>query len=241
MPTLAAIAVLCAAFLSGCKPDSAVQRSSDIDVRAAAAAARTRAASKPLTHEEQQTLNDGRPVIACFGDSITAGYGAPQGQSYPDFLQKLLDSNGYRYRVVNFGISGNTTKDGLDRIDRVLASSPAITVVEFGGNDGLRGLPVDNTRKNLDGILDKLTSSRTQVVMAGITLPPQFGQDYIRSFDQTYKLAAAKHSVPLLPFIYKDVYGVPDYIQSDGVHATALGNKQVAKNVFELLRRYLKV
>lgn len=240
MRTQAAALLLLTLTVLGCKPDNAVQRASEVDVKAAAAEARSRAASKPLSKEEQQTLNDGRPVIACFGDSITAGYGAPDGQSYPDFLQKLLDGNGFRYRIINFGVSGNTTKDGLDRIDRVLAASPAITVVEFGGNDGLRGLPVDTTRKNLDNILDKLTSTRTQVVMAGITLPPQFGQDYIRQFDQTYTLAAATHKVPLLPFIYKDVYGVPGYIQPDGVHATAQGNQQVAKNIYNLLQPYLK-
>lgn len=228
------------ALLAGCKPNSAVQHSSDIDVRAAADAARQRAASKPISSKDAALINDGRPVIACFGDSITAGYGADAGQSYPDYLQRLLDEKGYRYRVVNLGVSGNTTKDGLDRVDRVMALKPVITVVEFGGNDGLRGIPIASTRANFDSILDKLASTRTQVVLAGITLPPQFGQDYIHNFDETYHLAATKHHVPLLPFIYKGVYGVPGSIQADGIHATATGNQQVAKNIFTALQPYLK-
>ncbi|MBS1814297.1 MAG: arylesterase [Acidobacteria bacterium] len=230
----------CLLAFAGCKADQANRRSSDIDVAAAASAARARAASKPLSHEEAARVDDGRPVIACFGDSITAGYGTAAGESYPDDLQRLLDQAGYRYRVVNLGVSGNTTKDGLDRVDRVMSLSPAITVVEFGGNDGLRGIPVANTRKNLDQILDKLAPTRTQIVLAGITLPPQFGQEYVRSFDETYHLAAEKHRIPLLPFIYKDVYGVPGYIQPDGVHATAAGNRQVAKNIFNMLQPLLK-
>lgn len=227
-------------LLTGCKADSAVQHSSEIDVQVAAAKARERAASKPLSTKDAALINDGRAVIACFGDSITAGYGAESGKSYPDYLQHMLDEKGYRYRVVNLGMSGNTTKDGLDRVDRVMALKPAITVVEFGGNDGLRGIPIANTRANFDAILDKLASTRTQIVLAGITLPPQFGQDYIHNFDETYRLAASKHHIPLLPFIYKDVYGVPGSMQQDGIHATATGNAQVAKNIFTALQPYLK-
>ena len=186
------------------------------------------------------SYDDGRPVIACFGDSLTAGYGVDYDKSYPADLQRELDTAGYRYRVVNLGISGETTKDGLARIDRVLAMKPAIVVVEFGGNDGLRGVPVESSRANLDSILGRLTHSGTQVVMAGITLPPQYSAPYIKDFNETYPVLAKKYAVPLLPFMLQDVYGVPGSIQQDGIHPTAQGCKQVAKNVLGLLRPVLK-
>ncbi|SDE95834.1 arylesterase [Terriglobus roseus] len=185
-------------------------------------------------------VDDGRPVIACFGDSLTAGLGVDVDSSYPADLQRELDKAGYHYRVVNMGISGDTTKDALARIDRVLAMKPAITVVEFGGNDGLRGVPVANSRQNLDDILGRLTHTGTQVALAGITLPPQYSAPYIKDFNETYTVLAKKYSVPLLPFVLQDVYGVPGSIQSDGIHPTAQGCKQVAKNVLNLIQPMLK-
>jgi acyl-CoA thioesterase-1 len=183
---------------------------------------------------------DGRPVIACFGDSLTAGYGVDLESSYPSDLQRDLDAAGYHYRVVNMGISGETTKDGLARVDRVMAMKPAIVVVEFGGNDGLRGVPVASSRSNLDSILSKLQSSGTQVAMAGITLPPQYSQPYIKDFNETYTLLAKKYQIPVLPFVLQGVYGVPGSIQQDGIHPTAQGCKQVSKNVFGLIKPLLK-
>ena len=187
-----------------------------------------------------ETPADTRPVIACFGDSLTAGYGVDEGSSYPADLQRDLDAAGYSYRVVNLGISGETTKDGLARVERVLSLKPAIVVVEFGGNDGLRGVPVASSRSNLDAILNRLTHSGTHVAMAGITLPPQYSAPYIREFNATYTVLAKKYTVPLLPFMLQDVWGVPGSIQPDGVHPTAKGCKQVAKNVMGLIRPLLK-
>lgn len=183
---------------------------------------------------------DTRPVIACFGDSLTAGYGVDVDSSYPADLQRDLDRAGYHYRVVNLGISGETTKDGLARIDRVLALKPAIVVVEFGGNDGLRGVPIASSRANLDSILDRLKKSGTKVALAGITLPPQYSHPYIQAFNQTYVLLANKYSVPLLPFMLRDVWGTPGSIQPDGVHPTAQGCIQVARNVMNLIKPLLK-
>ncbi len=183
---------------------------------------------------------DARPVIACFGDSLTAGYGVDAGSTYPADLQRDLDEAGYRYRVVNLGISGETTKDGLARIDRVLAFKPSIVVVEFGGNDGLRGVPIASSRANLDAILDKLAHSGTHPVVAGITLPPQYSSPYITEFNRTYVLLAQKYKLPLLPFVLKDVYGVPGSIQPDGIHPTAQGCVQVARNVLALIKPLLR-
>ncbi|WP_419806374.1 arylesterase [Terriglobus sp.] len=226
--------------MSGCKTDQATRHTEDQNSAVNYQAAVARAHSQPMSANDQQTVNDGRPVIACFGDSLTAGYGVDAADSYPSRLQGLLDKAGYHYRVVNLGISGETTKDGLARVDRVLALHPAITVVEFGGNDGLRGLPVASSRANLDSIVDRLRSGGTSVAMAGITLPPQFGQAYIQQFNQTYHLIAGKYSVPLYPFLLQDVWGVSGSIQQDGVHPTAQGCRQVAKNIFGFLQPLLK-
>jgi acyl-CoA thioesterase I len=183
---------------------------------------------------------DSRPVIVCFGDSLTAGYGVDRESSYPSVMQRDLDAGGFHYRVVNMGVSGDTTKDGLARLERVLAAKPAVVVVEFGGNDGLRGLPVRETQQNLDTMVGALKKSGTRVTMAGITLPPDYGPDYVGQFNAMFPTVAKKYGVPLLPFIYKDVYGVKGYIQDDGVHATVDGNVQVAKNIEGLIKPLLK-
>jgi acyl-CoA thioesterase-1 len=185
------------------------------------------------------TPTDARPLIICFGDSLTAGFGTDPGESYPDVLQQLLDASHYHYHVVNAGISGDTTKDGLDRLSRVIARHPQLVVIEFGGNDGLRGLPLEQTQANLDSILHQLQTSGAKVALAGITLPPDYGPDYIKNFDAMYPALAKKYHVPLLPFLLKDVYGVPGDMQKDDTHATAQGNKQVALNIEQLIQPQL--
>ena len=179
-------------------------------------------------------------MIVCFGDSLTAGYGTEAGQSYPDYLQADLDSLGYKYRIVNEGISGNTTKDGVERVDSVIAMKPAVVIVEFGGNDGLRGLRIEDSRSNLDRIVSELKASGTKVVLAGITLPPDYGPDYIRQFNDTYSLLAKKYHVPLLPFLLQGVFGADGMMQRDRTHATSAGNKVVAKNILPLVTPLLK-
>jgi acyl-CoA thioesterase I len=210
--------------------------------------------SKPVTPREEPDTpdtsaapvspkidpNDTRPVIVAFGDSLTAGLGTSPGQSYPDYLQRDLDQAGYHYRVANLGVSGNTTKDGVDRLKDVLSLKPAVAIVAFGGNDGLRGLPIDATRKNLDQIVSTLTASGTKVVLGGITLPPNYGPDYIKQFNETYALLAKKFHAPLLPFLLIKVYGTPGSMQADGIHATAQGNQQVAQNLMPLVTPLLK-
>ncbi len=183
---------------------------------------------------------DTRPIIVAFGDSLTAGYGTDAGQSYPDFLQKDLDAKGFHYRVVNAGVSGNTSKDGVERLAEVAALHPAVVIVEFGGNDGLRGQPIAFTRRNLQTILSTLQKDGAKVVLGGITLPPNYGPDYIRQFNETYVLMAKQFHVPLLPFLLQNVYGTPGSMQADGIHATAQGNAQVARNLLPLVAPLLK-
>ncbi|HLJ78946.1 MAG TPA: arylesterase [Acidobacteriaceae bacterium] len=179
------------------------------------------------------------PVIDCFGDSITAGYGVDPGHAYPDDLQADLNQLGYHYRVVNSGISGNTTKDGVYRLKNVLALHPAIVIVEFGGNDGLRGIPITDTRRNLNTIVRTLLQAGSKVILAGITLPPNYGADYVQQFNDTFTQVAAQNHVPVIPNIYAHVYTVPGAIQEDAVHPTAKGAQLVANAFLPLLKPLL--
>ncbi len=244
---------------AGCRTQKATGVSSSLDQRASGAPAQAESAPpgnggpEAAVQEAPEGLGtsaadapdaalagDKRPLIVCFGDSLTAGYGTDPGQSYPDDLQRDLDAKGYRYRVVNEGVSGNTTKDGLGRLNHVVALRPAITVVEFGGNDGLRGLPIADSRANLDEIVSTLKASGTKVVLAGITLPPDYGADYIREFNQTYVVLAKKYDVPMMPFLLQGVFGQPGMMQADRTHATAKGNEVVAVSVLKLLQPLLR-
>jgi acyl-CoA thioesterase-1 len=180
-----------------------------------------------------------RPILVCYGDSITAGLGLRDGEAYPDALQKLLDARGYAYKVINQGTSGATTKDAVAGLPNVLRLHPAIVIVEFGGNDGLRGLPVDQTRSNLDQVLAGLEKARVKILLAGITLPPDYGQDYIQSFDKIFRDLAAKHHVAVVPMLYKDLINVPETIQSDGIHPTAKGSAIIAGTLFPVLKPLL--
>jgi acyl-CoA thioesterase I len=228
----------------GCRADHASRQSSATDARASDSPQTEppdpSTATVAADRAALDAAHDPRPLLVCFGDSLTAGYGADPGQSYPDYLQADLDAMGYKYRVVNEGISGNTTKDGVERLNSVVALKPAVVVVEFGGNDGLRGLPIEDSRANLDRIVATLKASGARVVLAGITLPPDYGPDYIKQFNATYTLLAKKYQVPMLPFLLKGVFGVDGMMQADRTHATANGNEVVAKNVLPLVLPLLK-
>jgi acyl-CoA thioesterase-1 len=180
-------------------------------------------------------MADDRPVIATFGDSLSAGFGAEPGKSFPDFLQKELDRRGLRYHVVNAGVSGDTTTDGVVRLATVIALKPAITIVEFGGNDGMRGLPVATTEANLEKIVAALIAAGSKVVIAGMTLPPNYGPQYIQSFEKVFRDVAARHKVPLIPFLLEGVGGHAELMQRDGIHPTAEGNQIVAATVMRAL------
>jgi acyl-CoA thioesterase-1 len=185
-------------------------------------------------------LAAGRPVLVCFGDSITAGYGLQPDQAYPAALQRKLDRSGYRYEVNNQGTSGATSKDAAASVRTVLQLHPDVVVVEFGGNDGLRGLPLDMTRRNLDTVLTALQNARVKVLLAGITLPPNYGPEYIQAFEAIFRDLALKHHTAFVPMIYKDLVSVPNTIQSDGIHPTAKGSEIIANTLFPALKPLLK-
>lgn len=176
-----------------------------------------------------------RPVLVCYGDSITAGYGLQTGQSYPDALQRDLDSRGYHYKVSNRGTSGATTKDAVADLRSILLLHPEVVIVEFGGNDGLRGLPPDQTRHNLDQVLTALENAHIKILLAGITLPPNYGHDYIQQFEQVFRDLVAKHHPAFVPMIYKDLVHVPGTIQPDGIHPTAKGSEIIARTLLPTL------
>jgi acyl-CoA thioesterase-1 len=223
-------------LLGGCRAHDTPTPSTESQPRASVYEAAQPEASAPAA----VSPDDHRPLLVCFGDSLTAGYGTDPGQSYPDYLQADLDQKGYHYRVVNMGVSGATSKDGITRIPEVLALKPAVIVVEFGGNDGLRGLPVKDLRANLDQIVSALKPSGAKLVIAGITLPPDYGPDYVSQFTASYPLIAKKYQLPLLPFLLQNVFGVDGMMQDDLTHATAKGNRIVAQNVLPLVEPLLK-
>jgi acyl-CoA thioesterase-1 len=197
------------------------------------------AAREALQPSQPNLAPDKRPVIVAFGDSLTAGFGADTGSSYPDFLQRELDRRGFRYRVANAGISGETTTDALERLKTVTALKPAVAIVEFGGNDGLRGLPLSTTRSNLQQIVAGLKDSGAAVLLAGMTLPPNYGPDYIASFQHVYSDLAAKYKVAMIPFLLEGVAGT-NLMQRDGLHPTADGNRLVAATVMRYLLPLLR-
>jgi acyl-CoA thioesterase I len=179
-------------------------------------------------------------ILVCFGDSITAGYGLADGQSFPNALQRQFDAQGYHYKVINQGTSGATTKDAVASLPSILRLHPEVVIVEFGGNDGLRGLPLDQTRQNLDQVLTTLETAHIKILLAGITLPPNYGPDYVASFDQVFRTLAAKHRVAFVPMIYKDLIHVPGTIQQDGIHPTAKGSEIIAGTLLPMLKPLLR-
>ena len=197
-------------------------------------------APSPTTGKMAPPTTDTRPVIAAFGDSLSAGFGLAPGDSYPSNLQRLLDGAGYHYRVVNMGVSGDTTTDGTVRLPDVIALHPEIVILEFGGNDGLRGQRVSGTRDNLAAMIEGLQKAGSTVVLAGITLPRNYGPDYIRQFDAVFIDLADKYKLTRIPFLLEGVGGNPALTQPDGLHPTAEGAAIVARTVMKYLEPLLK-
>jgi acyl-CoA thioesterase-1 len=187
---------------------------------------------------EKQTV-DTRPVIVAIGDSLTAGQGVDPAMNYPSQLQKKIDAGGYRYRVVNAGVSGDTSSQGLNRLQSILDIKPSIAIVELGANDGLRGLPPDATRQNLETIVQQLQSAGTKIVLAGMEVPPNYGPQYAGEFRKIFKDVSKKYQVALVPFFLERVGGIASLNQDDGIHPTAEGYAIVVENVWKVLQPLL--
>jgi acyl-CoA thioesterase-1 len=176
-------------------------------------------------------------VILFFGDSLTAGYGLSQEEAFPALIGKKLDKSGKPAKVVNAGLSGETSAGGLSRIDWILRQPVDVFVLELGANDGLRGLPLDQTQKNLQSIIDKVRAKNpsVKIVLAGMMVPPNMGADYTSKFKKIYPELAKKNSLVLIPFLLQDVAGKEELNQADGIHPNTEGHKIVANNVFKIL------
>lgn len=180
-------------------------------------------------------------IIMFFGNSITAGLGVSTDQAFPAIVQEIIDSLDYSYKVVNSGLSGETSAAGLNRVDWVLRTVPDIFILELGANDGLRGLKLSETKRNLADIIKKVQEKNPEVkiVLAGMEVPPNLGQDYTAEFRNLFKELAAEMDVVLIPFLLEGVGGEEDLNQSDGIHPNEAGHKIVAKTVWEYLQPLL--
>ena len=177
-------------------------------------------------------------TILCFGDSITAGYGLDDiNEAFPALLQNKIDSLKLDYTVINSGLSGETTAGGRSRLNWVIKQKVDIFLLELGGNDGLRGIPLTETRANLSAIIEAIQeqSPDTRIILAGMELPPNMGQDYTSEFRKVFSDLAAEYDVAFIPFILKDVGGIKELNQNDGIHPTAEGHRIVANTVWEVL------
>lgn len=202
-----------------------------------AAACGERAPAPPRAAATTPDSADSRPVIVFLGTSLTAGLGLDPSQAYPALIQQKLDSAGLAYRVVNAGVSGETSSDALARLEWLLRMNPAVLVIETGANDGLRGLSVDALRANLDSILS--IAGRHQppprLVVVGMRAPANLGTRYTDAFGDVFPEEAARHDAALVPFLLERVGGVDSLNQGDGIHPTAAGQKILAENVWKVL------
>jgi acyl-CoA thioesterase I len=193
----------------------------------------TPAVSSPATPRPE---SDERPRVIFLGDSLTAGLGLNPVQSFPALIQERLESAGYEYRVVNAGVSGDTSAGGLRRLEWAMADGDGkVLVVALGGNDGLRGLPPEQLEKNLAAIIEKAVARGLTVILAGMEAPPNFGADYTTRFRDVYTNLAERYSLRLIPFLLDGVAGRASLNQADGIHPNEAGAKVVADLVWRTL------
>jgi acyl-CoA thioesterase-1 len=180
-------------------------------------------------------------VILFYGDSITAGYGLSPEEAFPALVEKKLNKTDKKVKVVNAGLSGETSAGGLSRIDWILRQPVDIFVLELGGNDGLRGLPIDQTRKNLQGIIDKVKARYPdcKIVMAGMMVPPNMGKEYTEAFKRVYPDLATKNKATLIPFILEGVGGIEKLNQADGIHPNVEGHQIIANKISPVFEKLL--
>lgn len=193
--------------------------------------------------EQARESKKNMKTIMFFGNSLTAGYGLEPAQAFPSIIQQKLDSLHLPYRVINAGVSGETSAGGNTRIDWVLKQQQVdIFVLELGANDGLRGIPVEETRRNLQAIIDKVKAKNpnAELVMAGMQVPPNMGQQYANRFKEMFRDLAKKNEMQLIPFLLEGVGGVKELNQEDGIHPTAGGARIMADNVWAELEKMVR-
>lgn len=180
-------------------------------------------------------------VILCFGNSLTAGMGLDEDDAFPAVLQRKVDSLGLSYKVVNAGLSGETTASGKNRIEWVLNQKVDVFVLELGANDGLRGIHPNETKNNLQTIIDIVREKNpdTKIILAGMQMPPNLGEEYTEAFKNIFPELAKSNGIELVPFLLENVAGIAELNQSDGIHPTTEGQKILAENVWSVLKDVL--
>jgi len=181
-------------------------------------------------------------TILFFGNSLTAGMGLEMDEAFPSLIQDKIDSLQLDYKVINAGLSGETTASGMNRLNWVLKQKTDIFILELGANDGLRGIPLAETRKNLQIIIDRVRQKNqsTKIILAGMMIPPNMGPEYTNEFRDIFPSLAKKNDIFLIPFILENVAGIKDLNQEDGIHPTSIGHKIVANNVWEILQKAIR-
>lgn len=228
-------ALLVAAFSVACQKSGAPDQSSaNAGLATSTSSLASGAQAKPAA------TPDGRPVIVAFGDSLTAGFGLPEDQCFTALLQRKIDEKGYGYRVINAGVSGDTSAGGVSRIDWALEGAVKYLILELGGNDGLRGQPVAEMKKNLAEIIERAQARGVTVILAGMEAPPNLGEEYTSDFRQAFRDLAKKYQLTLIPFLLDSVAGRREMNQPDGIHPNAAGEKVMAENVWRTIEPLLK-
>lgn len=192
--------------------------------------------------EDTSAPESDEKVILFFGNSLTAGYGIDADDSFAGLTEKRIDSLGLNFKVINGGLSGETTAGGLSRLDWFLEEKPEIFVLELGGNDGLRGIELSETKKNLIAIIKKVQTKfpETEIILAGMQIPPNMGQEYAKEFSEIYPTVAKETNVTLIPFLLKNVGGVPELNLPDGIHPTEKGHQLVFETVWPFIEQEIK-
>ena len=196
----------------------------------------------PIETDQNYSETSTTKTLLFFGDSLTAGYGLDDvNDAFPALIQAKIDSLSLNYTVINSGVSGETTAGGKSRIDWVLNQKIDVFILELGANDGLRGVPLTETRANLQAIIDAVLKKNptTKIVLAGMQLPPNMGQSYTNEFKTIFPELAEKNQLDLIPFLLKDVGGIPALNQEDGIHPTVEGHQLLAKNVWDVLQHLI--
>jgi acyl-CoA thioesterase-1 len=218
--------LVCALVLAGCSDRAAREPAAEPGTAPAAAA--------PGAASDPDRLPD-RPRIVAYGDSLTAGLGLVEQEAYPAVLQRRIDEAGYEFEVVNAGLSGDTSAGAVRRLDWALDGDVRVLIVAFGGNDGLRGLPVAQMKENLKEIITRARERNIVVILAGMEAPPNFGQEYATAFRQAFRDVAREERVLFIPFLLNNVAGRSELNQPDGIHPNRRGAEVVAENVWTVL------
>jgi acyl-CoA thioesterase-1 len=190
---------------------------------------------------DSSTVQADQKIILFFGNSLTAGYGIDQEDAFAGLTQLRVDSLGLDFKVINGGLSGETTAGGLSRLDWFLEDQPEIFILELGGNDGLRGIAITETKSNLLAMVDKVRAKfpETKIILAGMQIPPNMGQEYSNEFKEIYPAVAKEKNVILIPFLLENVGGIPELNLPDGIHPTEEGHKIVLETIWPHIQREL--